>query len=91
MCQIKDCFVFPKMSAIPTISQPMIVFLETCVGLFYFILSFCLLISSHVPTNVSIAASPVGCRIYTAKINMTESFLASVEDLYSVFTEKEVR
>ena len=37
-----------------------------------------------------LAASPVGCRIYTAKINMTESFLASVEDVYSTFTEKEV-
>ena len=37
-----------------------------------------------------VAGSPVGCRIYTAKINMTESFLASVEDLYNTFTEKEV-
>lgn len=34
--------------------------------------------------------SPIGCRIYTAKVTMTESFLASVEDLYNAFTEKAV-
>ncbi len=35
--------------------------------------------------------SPIGCRIYTAKVILKESFLASVEDLYDALTEKKVQ
>ena len=34
--------------------------------------------------------SPIGCRIYTARVSMTESFLASVDELYNALTQKEV-
>jgi hypothetical protein len=36
------------------------------------------------------AGSPVGCRIYTAKVVLTVSFLATIEDIYKALTEKEV-
>lgn len=49
--------------------------------------------SSLTPSTKSASrpsGSPIGCRIYTAKVVMTESFLASVEDLYNALTEKQM-
>ena len=38
----------------------------------------------------STAGSNIGCRIHTTKLSLTETFMASVEDLYNALTSQEV-
>ena len=34
--------------------------------------------------------SPIGCRIYTSRILLTESFMTTIEELYNALTTQEV-
>ena len=36
------------------------------------------------------SSSPIGCRIYTARLTLTDNFLGTVEDVFDALTKEEV-
>ena len=47
-------------------------------------------INSCVMWSILTVGSDIGCRIPTTKLSLTETFMASVEDLYNALTSQEV-